>query len=49
MMRLHIRKLKERAVDTRLRREVKIGEQQYGFMPGESSTDALIGWRLLIE
>ena len=37
----HSMKLWERVVEARLRREVDICEQQYGLMPGKSTTDAL--------
>ena len=34
-------KLWERVVDSRIRNEVTIAEQQFGFMPGRSTTDAI--------
>lgn len=45
----HSMKLWERVVEARLRSEVKICEQQYGFMPGKCTTDALFALRLMIE
>ena len=45
----HTMKLWERVVETRLRAEVSICEQQYGFMPRKSTTDAVFALRMLIE
>ena len=45
----HSMKLWERVIEARLRQEVQIGEQQYGFMPGKSTTDAIFALRLLLE
>ena len=45
----HSMKIWERVIDARLRKNVKIGEQQYGFMPGRSATDAIFGLRILAE
>ncbi|TRY54572.1 hypothetical protein DNTS_001573 [Danionella cerebrum] len=45
----HTMKLWERVVEARLRREVDICEQQYGFMPRKSTTDAIFALRLLME
>ena len=42
----HSMKLWERVVERRLRSELTFSEQQYGFMPGKSTTDAL---RVLME
>ena len=42
-------KIWERVIDARLRKFVKIGEQQDGFMPGRSTTDAIFGLRILAE
>ena len=36
-------------VEARLRAEVSICEQQYGFMPKKSTTDAVFALRMLIE
>ena len=45
----HTMKLWERVVEARLRREVTISEQQYGFMPRKSTTDAMFVLRVLME
>ena len=45
----HTMKLWERVVERRLRSELTFSEQQYGFMPGESTTDALSALRVLME
>ncbi|KAJ8348946.1 hypothetical protein SKAU_G00275380 [Synaphobranchus kaupii] len=45
----HSMKLWERVVEARLREEVMISEQQYGFMPRKSTTDALFALRMLME
>lgn len=42
-------KLWERIVEARLRGEVMICEQQYGFMPGKSTTEAMFALRVLFE
>lgn len=42
-------KLRERVVEGRLRREVTISEQQYGFVLRKSTTDAAFALRVLIE
>ena len=34
-------KLWERVIEARIRKEVTIGEQQFGFMPGRSTTNAI--------
>ena len=44
----HTMKLWE-IVEARLRGEVMICEQQYGFMPGKSTTDAMFALRMLME
>ena len=38
-----------RVVERRLRSELTFSEQQYGFMPGKSTTDALFALRVLVE
>ena len=43
----HSMKLWERVVERRLRSELTFSEQQYGFMPGKSTTDALFALRVL--
>ena len=45
----HTMKLCERAVERRLRNELTFNEQQYGFMPGKSTTDASFALRVLME
>lgn len=45
----HTMKLWERIVEARLRGEVMICEQQYGFMPGKSTTDAMFALSVLLE
>ncbi|KAK3551371.1 hypothetical protein QTP70_016656, partial [Hemibagrus guttatus] len=45
----HTMKLWERVVEARLRRVVEICEQQYGFMPRKSTTDAIFALRILME
>ncbi|KAK3566996.1 hypothetical protein QTP86_008531 [Hemibagrus guttatus] len=42
-------KLWERVVEARLRKVVEICEQQYGFMPRKSTTDAIFALRILVE
>ena len=36
-------------MEARLRKEVVIGDQQFGFMPQRSTTDAIFGLRMLME
>ena len=45
----HSMKLWESVVERRLRSELTFSEQQYGFMPGKSTTDALFALRVLME
>ncbi|KAG7470479.1 hypothetical protein JOB18_047048 [Solea senegalensis] len=45
----HTMKLWERVAETRLRAEVSICEQQYGFMPRKSATDAVFALRTMVE
>ncbi|KAK3555042.1 hypothetical protein QTP86_006366, partial [Hemibagrus guttatus] len=45
----HAMKLWERVVEARLRKVVEICEQQYGFMPRKSTTDAIFALRILME
>ena len=42
-------KLWERVIEARIRKEVTIIEQQFGFMPGRSTTDAILCLRMLLE
>ncbi|KAK3569308.1 hypothetical protein QTP86_026541, partial [Hemibagrus guttatus] len=48
-LRSHTMKLWERVVEARLRKVVEICEQQYGFMPRKSTTDAIFALRILME
>ena len=45
----HTIKIWEKVVEARLRQEVDICEQQYGFMPRKSTTDAIFALRMLME
>ena len=45
----HTMKLWERVIEAGIRKEVMIGEQQFGFMPGRSTTDAIFCLRMLLE
>ena len=45
----HSIKLWERVIEARIRKEVTIAEQQFGFMPGRSTTDAIFCLRMLLE
>ncbi|KAK3518554.1 hypothetical protein QTP70_001596 [Hemibagrus guttatus] len=45
----HTMKLWERVVEARLKKVVEICEQQYGFMPRKSTTDAIFALRILME
>uniref|UniRef100_A0A3B4CLA2 ribonuclease H n=1 Tax=Pygocentrus nattereri TaxID=42514 RepID=A0A3B4CLA2_PYGNA len=45
----HTMKVWERVVEARLRREVQISEQQFGFMPRKSTTDEIFALRVLVE
>ncbi|KAK3543036.1 hypothetical protein QTP70_008752 [Hemibagrus guttatus] len=45
----HTMKVWERVVEARLRKVVEICEQQYGFMPRKSTTDAIFALRILME
>ncbi|KAK3536468.1 hypothetical protein QTP86_013737, partial [Hemibagrus guttatus] len=45
----HTMKLWERVLEARLRKVVEICEQQYGFMPRKSTTDAIFALRILME
>ena len=45
----HTIKLWERVVERRLRSDLTFSEQQYGFMPGRSTTDALLAVSVLME
>ena len=45
----HTMKIWERIIEARLRDRVEIGKQQYGFMPGKETTNAMFALRMLIE
>ena len=45
----HTMKVWERIIETRLRDTVEISKQQYGFMPGKETTDAIFALRMLME
>ena len=45
----HTMQLWERIVERRLRSDVTFSEQQYDFMPGKRTTDALFALRVLME
>ena len=45
----HTMKIWERIIETRLRDRVEIRKQQYGFMPGKETTDAMFALRMLME
>lgn len=42
-------KILERGIEARLRGKVMNGEQQYGFMPGKSTSDAMFALRMLLK
>ena len=44
----HTMKVWERIIETRLRDRVEIKKQQYGFMPGKGTTDAMFALRILM-
>ena len=45
----HTMKLWERIIEARIKKEVTIAEQQFEFMPGRSTTDAIFCLRILLE
>ena len=45
----HSMYLWKREIETRIRKVVTIAEQQFGFMPGRSTTDAIFCLRTLLE
>ena len=45
----HTIKVWERIIGARLRDRVEISKQQYGFMPGKGTTDAVFALRMLME
>ena len=42
-------KIWERIIDRKLREETSIGEEQFGFMPGRRTTDAIFAARQVIK
>ena len=44
----HTSKIWERIIDIRLREETTIGDEQFGFMPGRVTTDAIFAVRQLM-
>ena len=45
----HTIKVWERIIEASLRYRVKISKQQYGFMPGKETTDAMFALRMFME
>ena len=45
----HTMKVWERIIETRLRDRVEISKQQYGFLPGKGTTDAMFALRMLMK
>ena len=45
----HTMKMWERVIEKRLREEVTISDEQFGFMPGRNTTDAIFAPRQLME
>ena len=45
----HTMKFLKRVVEARQKTEVSLCEQQYGFMPKQRTTDAILALRMLIE
>ena len=45
----HLSVLRERIIEARLRDRVEISKQQYGFMPGKGTTNAMFALRMLME
>ena len=45
----HTMNIWERIIDRRLREETTIGDEQFGFMPGRGTTDAIFAVRQLME
>ena len=45
----HTMKIWEKIIEARLRDSVEISKQQYGFMPGKGTTDAMFALRMLME
>ena len=45
----HTMKIWEKVIERRIRNETKIGEQQFGFMPGKGTRDAIFAIRQMME
>ena len=45
----HTMKVWERIIEARLRDSVEVSKQQYGFMPGKGTTDAMFAVRMLMK
>ena len=45
----HTMKLWKRIIEARIKKEVTIAEEQFGFMPGRSTTNAIFCLRMLLE
>ena len=45
----HTMKIWERIIEARLRNIVEISKQQYGFIPGKGTTDAMFALKMLME
>ena len=45
----HTMKVWERIIEARLKDRVEISKQQYGFMPGKGTNDAMFALRMLME
>ena len=45
----HTMKIWEKIIEARLRNRVELSKQQYGFMPGKGTTDAMFVLRMLME
>ena len=45
----HTMKIREIIIDRRLGEETRVGEEQFGFMPGRGTTDAIFAARQVIE
>ena len=45
----HTMKVLERIIERKLREETTIGDEQFGFMPGRGTTDAILVLRKLME
>ena len=46
---IHTMKVWERIIEARLRNRVEISKEQYGFMPGKGTPDAMFALRMLTE